>query len=256
MYTRELEICKKAVNEASVEILEVYNRDFKVYEKADESPVTKADIKAHRIISKILNEAFDYYIISEESSRRKQCCATDYCWIVDPIDGTKEFIKKNGEFTINIALLKNDDLVFSMIYAPVLKEMYYAIKGEGAYYEYEGKKQKIYVSDRTKGLNVLISQSHQRPRNKKLLKDNARKISKITALGSSLKGCRIARGDQDVYYRFGPTCIWDTAAMELIVEEAGGFLLKLDGTKIDYRKDQVINPSFFIINKLENEFEI
>lgn len=255
MYDKELKVCKELVRRVGKEILKIYSQDFSVYTKADESPITLADVKAHHMIKDTLNEFFDYYIISEESLKTHQCCTSDCCWIIDPIDGTKEFVKKNGEFTINIALLKKDALVFSIIYAPVLDEMYYAIKNVGAFFEKDSVQEQIHVSNRQRNLHVLISQSHQRPRNKALLEKNKEKIKKITPLGSSLKGCRIAKGEQDVYYRFGPTCIWDTAAMELIVKEAGGHLLKLNGESIDYRKCDVINPAFFIINDLSNQFD-
>lgn len=256
MYEKELRICKDIVLAASKEILKVYNTDFSVLKKADESPVTKADIEANKVIVKVLKNEFDYLIISEESLNHQQFCDDEYCFIVDPIDGTKEFIKKNGEFTINIALLHKNTLVLGVVYAPVLEELYYAVKDQGAFYEKNGKVEKIHVSKRTERLNVLISRSHQRNKSVELLEKNKDKIRKITRLGSSLKGCKIAHGLQDVYYRFGPTCIWDTAAMQIIVEEAGGVLKLLSGDKIDYRKKESINDEFYIINNEKNLFKL
>lgn len=255
MYERELSVCKHIVLAASEEILKVYNTDFNVEKKDDESPVTKADIEANKVIVSILKEEFNYLIVSEESLNHQQYCDEEYCFIVDPIDGTREFIKKNGEFTVNIALLHKNDLVVGVVYAPVLKEMYYAVKGHGAFLEKDGQVKRIKVSNRKDQLKVLISRSHQRLKSVELLEENKNKILEVSRLGSSLKGCRIACGDQDAYYRFGPTCIWDTAAMQVIVEEAGGVLKLLDGKKINYRKKDYINDEFYIINDESNLFE-
>jgi 3'(2'), 5'-bisphosphate nucleotidase len=255
MYEKELSICKDIVLAASEEILKVYSTDFNVEKKDDASPVTKADIEANKVIVSILKKEFDYLIVSEESLNHQQYCDEEYCFIVDPIDGTKEFIKKNGEFTINIALLHKDELVLGVVYAPVLKELYYAVKGQGAYLEKDGITKKIQVSNRKNQLKILISRSHQRLKSIELLEENSNRILKISRLGSSLKGCRIACGDQDAYYRFGPTCIWDTAAMQVIVEEAGGVLKLLNGEKIDYRKKDYINDEFYIINDESNLFK-
>lgn len=253
MYKKELEICKEVVIEASKKILEIYNTDFEVFKKDDKSPITIADIEANKIIITRLKKEFDYLLISEESANHKQFCDKEFCFIIDPIDGTKEFVKKNGEFTINIAMLKNDELVLGIVYAPVLDEMYYAIKNQGAFMEKDGKTKRINVSDRKDKLKVLISRSHQRKKSVDLLEANKDRILSVTELGSSLKGCRIAAGEQDVYYRFGPTCIWDTAAMQIIIEEAGGVLNLLNDKKINYRKKHYINDEFYIINKIENK---
>jgi len=255
MYEKELSICKDIVLAASEEILKVYNTDFNVEKKDDESPVTKADIEANKVIVSILKKEFDYLIVSEESLNHQQYCDEEFCFIVDPIDGTREFIKKNGEFTVNIALLHKDELVVGVVYAPVLKELYYAVKGQGAFLEKNGVVKKIHVSDRKEQLKVLISRSHQRLKSVELLEENKNKISEVSRLGSSLKGCRIACGEQDAYYRFGPTCIWDTAAMQVIIEEAGGALKLLNGKKIDYRKKDYINDEFYIINDERNLFK-
>ena len=255
MYEKELRVCKDIVLAASEEILKVYNTNFNVEKKDDQSPVTKADIEANKVIVSILKKKFDYLIVSEESLNHQQYCDEEYCFIVDPIDGTKEFIKKNGEFTVNIALLHGDELVVGVVYAPVLNEMYYASKNQGAFMEKDGVTKKIHVSNRKEQLKVLISRSHQKLKSVALLEDNEDKILKVSRLGSSLKGCRIASGEQDAYYRFGPTCIWDTAAMQIIVEEAGGFLKLLTGEKINYRKKDYINDEFYIINDESNLFK-
>lgn len=255
MYEKELSVCKDIVLAASEEILKVYNTDFNVEKKDDESPVTRADIEANKVIVSILKKEFGYLIVSEESLNHQQYCDEEYCFIVDPIDGTREFIKKNGEFTVNIALLHKKELVVGVVYAPVLKELYYAIKNQGAFLEKDGKVRKIRVSKRKDQLKVLISRSHQRLKSVELLEENKNKILEVSRLGSSLKGCRIACGEQDAYYRFGPTCIWDTAAMQIIVEEAGGVLKLLDGSKINYRKKDYINDEFYIINDEKNLFK-
>ena len=146
MYEKELSICKDIVLAASEEILKVYNTDFNVEKKDDESPVTKADIEANKVIVSILKNEFDYLIVSEESLNHQQYCDEEYCFIVDPIDGTREFIKKNGEFTVNIALLHKNELVVGVVYAPVLKELYYAVKGQGAFLEKNGKVKNLSIS--------------------------------------------------------------------------------------------------------------
>jgi len=256
MYEKELKICKEVMLIASEKILEIYNTDFNVMRKEDKSPVTLADIEANKIIISRLKKEFDYLLVSEESAKHKQFCDKNVCFIIDPIDGTKEFVKKNGEFTINIAMLKNDELVLGVVYAPVLKEMYYGIKDKGAYLEKDGIIKKINVSNRIGKVNVLISRSHQSKRSIKLLEDNKENILKVDRLGSSLKGCRIAAGEQDVYYRFGPTCIWDTAAMQIIIEEAGGVLRLLNDKKINYRKTNYLNDEFYIVNNEKNKMKI
>jgi len=256
MYEKELKICKEVVLEASEKILEIYNTDFEVMRKKDKSPITIADIEANKIIITGLKNEFDYLLVSEESVKHKQFCDKNVCFIIDPIDGTKEFVKKNGEFTVNIAMLKNDELVLGVVYAPVLKEMYYAIKDEGAFLEKDGILKKINVSNRVGKVNVLISRSHQSKRSIKLLEDNKENIIKVDRLGSSLKGCRIAAGEQDVYYRFGPTCIWDTAAMQIIIEEAGGVLKLLNDKKINYKKTNYLNDEFYIVNNEKNKMKI
>lgn len=255
MYEKELSVCKDIVLAASEEILKVYNTDFNVEKKDDESPVTKADIEANKVIVSMLKKEFNYLIVSEESLNHQQYCDEEYCFIVDPIDGTREFIKKNGEFTVNIALLHKQELVVGVVYAPVLDELYYAVKGQGAFLEKNGEVKRIKVSSRKNQLKVLISRSHQRLKSVELLEENKNRIMNVSRLGSSLKGCRIACGEQDAYYRFGPTCIWDTAAMQIIVEEAGGSLKLLDGSKINYRKRDYINDEFYIINDESNLFK-
>lgn len=178
----------------------------------------------------------------------------EWCWIVDPVDGTKEYIKRNGEFTVNIALAHNNKVLLGVVYVPVTGELYYAQKDYGAYYKLNGKVERIHVSTRKDDLVVMVSRSHMRGSTRELLENNAHRISKTISRGSSLKGCMIAKGDADVYYRYGPTSEWDIAAMAIIIEEAGGYIYEMDNSEFVYNRENVRNEKgFYILNSLENK---
>ncbi len=255
--SRELEIAIEAARAAGSAIMKVYRKGFEVDYKDDNSPLTEADLNAHHIIVDRLQEAFPKYpILSEESVDDFIAEKHPWCWIVDPLDGTKEFVKRNDEFTVNIALTYEKLVVMGVVYAPVFDEMYYAVKGHGAYCVCSGEKSKIHVSDRTENLQVLQSRSRQSKRCMAYIEDNAEKIDSVTNMGSSLKGCRIAKGDFDVYYNCGRTMIWDTGAMEVIIEEAGGILNQLSDEPILYDLKKLVNDKgFYILNDIRNKFE-
>ena len=144
--------------------------------------------------------------------------------------------------------------MLGVIYLPVTKELYYAAKGLGAHYEIESNSTRITVSERTENIRVMMSRSHATDKLKKLIDGNSHKISEVKKAGSSLKGCLIAKGQADVYYRFSPTKEWDTAAMQCIVETAGGIFKQIDGTDMVYNRANTLNDKgFYILNKLENE---
>jgi 3'(2'), 5'-bisphosphate nucleotidase len=178
----------------------------------------------------------------------------EFCWIVDPLDGTKEFIKMNDEFSINIALTKERKVVMGLIYMPVFDELYYAVQGEGAYtIGPTGNKRRIHVSKRTHRLRVLKSRSHHLSRYNEMLEANKDKIAVSKCAGSAYKGCLIAKGDFDIYYNYGKTMVWDTASMDLIVTEAGGFFAQGDGSLFEYNVKNTANKKgFMILNKKEN----
>ncbi len=253
MYSKELELAKKLAVEAGEKILEIYNLPIEVEYKQDNSPLTKADSLADKIIVDGLKKAFpSYSVLSEESRDDLSRLENDLCFIVDPLDGTKEFIKRNGEFTVNIALAQNHEVVMGVIYVPVTGELYSSSKGDGSFYVKDGKVSKLSVSDRKDDLMLVMSRSHGSDTLDKLIEKYA--IKNIKSAGSSLKGCLIAKGEAEVYYRFGLTMEWDTAAMQCIVEEAGGIFRQADGSKMLYNRENSLNEKgFFAINNIGND---
>lgn len=238
-------------------ILEEYGKPHEIEYKPDESPVTQADRIANDIIVTYLAAHYpDYAILAEESTDDLARLENDWCWIVDPIDGTKEYIKRNGEFTVNIALAYRHEIHVGVIYVPVTGELYYARKGDGAYYRSGGKDIAIHVSARVTDLVVLIGRSEQPEISRRVIADNDHRIKQVIRTGSSLKGCLIARGVADVYYRFGPTMEWDLAAMEILIREAGGIILEMDGRPFRYNRQDPLNAKgFYVLNSLQNKLD-
>ena len=237
------------VYQAGGAILEIYDTDFDVETKSDNSPLTIADKKSHQIIESGLKKLYpDIPILSEEgkdiphSERRKW----HTFWLVDPIDGTKEFIKKNGEFTVNIALIKNNYPIFGSVYAPYLKELYWASKGLGSWKSIEKSKEKRIRVAKSKNIKkIVISRSH--PNQKVINFINQFDNHKLIRMGSSLKLCCVAEGKADIYPRLGPTSEWDIGAAQCIIEEAGGSVLQFDNNeRLKYNKENILNP-FFIV---------
>ena len=237
------------VYEAGDAILEIYDTDFDVETKSDNSPLTIADKKSHQIIESGLKKLYPTIpILSEEGKNISYSIRKKWnlFWLVDPIDGTKEFIKKNGEFTVNIALIKNSYPIFGSVYAPYLKELYWASEGLGAWKSVDKtteKRMKAVKSKNTK--RIVISRSHP---NKKVTEFiNKYNSYELIRMGSSLKLCCIADGKADIYPRLGPTSEWDIGAAQCIVEEAGGSVLQFDNTeRLNYNKENILNP-FFIV---------
>jgi len=246
-----------AAKEAGRLIMEIYNRDFAVDYKDDRSPLTEADRASDRYIQSVLAERYPHIsIMSEESADDFSRLYNRWCFIVDPLDGTKEFIKRNGEFTVNIALAFDHRPVLGVIYVPVTGETFWAARGKGAWREKDGQVEQISVSDRTDNLVVMASRSFGDARLDALLEANRDRIAREISSGSSLKGCRIAEGKADVYYRFGPTMEWDTCAMQCICEEAGAMLRMLDGydSEMLYNRTHTRNDQgFYIINRPESK---
>jgi len=234
---------------AGDEIMMIYQRDFEIEYKEDNSPLTEADIKANEIIC---NSLFSLYpnipILSEENSmiEYKVRKKWDYYWCIDPIDGTKEFIKKNGEFTVNIALIHKDTPVLGVVYAPALDLMYGAKKGEGAYLN--DKRLPIYLNENTKEkLVVLTSKSHLSSDTQSYIDSLDTKEIEQISKGSSLKLCMVADGSADIYPRLAPTMEWDTAAADAIVREAGKMSYDFKTNKpMRYNKQDLLNPWFVI----------
>ena len=254
--------------EAGFAILEVYHQEFEVEEKEDKSPLTLADKRSHEIIVSHLLP-FDMPILSEEGESigyeiRKQW---DYFWIVDPLDGTKEFVKRNDEFTVNIALVKANKPVLGVIYVPVFRQLYFAAKDFGAYlmtldsdidFSHTTLAQIVDQSRRIdthatgdRPYTIVGSRSHATPELEAYVekKRTEHETVDFISAGSSLKLCRVAEGCADVYPRLGPTMEWDTAAGHIIAECAGASVFRADnGEPMLYNKENLLNPWFFISN--------
>lgn len=230
---------------AGSEVMRIYHEgDYDVQLKDGDSPVTRADHAAHQIITKHLAIISDLPIISEEGERAK---AKDTFWLVDPLDGTKEFISKNGEFTVNIALVKQGKPVLGVVYAPVLGEVYAAEKGKGAFKESWNKKRPIRAEFGKGQPKVVTSRNHKDKETAKLLACIG--PHQEVSMGSSLKLCLVAEGSAMFYPRLAPTYGWDTAAADAIVREAGGFVEDLGGSSLIYSPGAVKNPFFIARTK-------
>jgi 3'(2'), 5'-bisphosphate nucleotidase len=235
---------------AGAAIMKVYAGDFAVEHKDDRSPLTAADLAAHRLIVDGLTALTpDLPVLSEESAsvswdeRRRW----SRYWLVDPLDGTREFVKKNGEFTVNIALIEDGATTFGVVFAPALDELHFGIRGIGAFVR-DGNNDVPIMTRRPAiaPLRVAASRSHMDPRTAAALERMGE--TQTQGLGSSLKFCRIAEGRIDVYPRFGPTSEWDTAAAQAVLEAAGGVVLSLDGQPLRYNtKDSLLNPDFIAL---------
>lgn len=252
--TNNLErLCLECVNiarDAGQAILTIYNADFNVEEKEDKSPLTDADMASHNLILQRLGELTpDIPILSEESAKLPfaERASWETYWLVDPLDGTREFVKRNGEFTVNIALIHQHQSIIGVINVPVLDIDYYAWQGGGCYkVENKGEARKITVKklDGSK-LSVAGSRSH----GSEMMRQYVEKLGDVEMLsmGSSLKFCLVAEGRADLYPRLGLTSEWDTAAAHCIVEQAGGYITKTDMTPLQYNtKDSLLNPFFFV----------
>lgn len=256
MEENALSVALATARDAAKAILDIYKKsEIGVQYKDDNSPLTRADTASNDIIISRLSEAFPAHaILTEESEDDKSRMENDWCWIVDPLDGTKEFIKRNGEFTVNIALTCRQRPVLGVVQVPALGEIYYAEQGKGAWYQ-KGDEEpvSIHVSGRTENLRLAVSRSHASEGERKLM-ENSRVATAIQS-GSSIKGCLVARGEADIYYRFGPTCEWDTAAMHAVIIEAGGIFRQMDGSEMLYNRADTLNgKGFYVLNKQENLF--
>lgn len=225
--------------------MEIYATDFVAQAKSDASPVTAADVAAEAIILASLRKHFpDIPVIAEEQAAAGHVEKIGArFFLVDPLDGTKEFISKNGEFTVNIGLIENGAPVMGVVYAPALGEMFAGAAGEGASRTIKGVTEKIETrACPPEGPVVLASRSHRdRETEAFIAKQNC---SAITNAGSSLKFCRLAEGKADLYPRFGRTMEWDTAAGHAVLVAAGGSVTNTDGTPFLYGKPGFANPAF------------
>lgn len=236
--------------EAGAAILDVYQSDFDVERKDDDSPLTQADLASNRVILAHLKALTpDIPILSEESSGVPYEDRSGWTrfWLVDPLDGTKEFVKRNGEFTVNIALIEDGRPTLGIVYAPVLDVMYSSTAGEGAFRQQAGADaQPIHTAAWGPRLVVVASRSHANDATERYL-ERLREDHEIEVVskGSSLKICLVAEGAAHVYPRTGPTSEWDTAAAHAVLEHAGGVLVDAtEGAPLRYNKRDILNPHF------------
>ncbi|SMC99194.1 3'(2'),5'-bisphosphate nucleotidase [Desulfocicer vacuolatum DSM 3385] len=254
----DLEFLKELSKAAGKGIMDIYTTDFSVDIKSDDSPLTKADTCSHEIISAGLKKEYPAIpILSEEGKtisfeERKQW---QRFWLVDPLDGTKEFIKKNDEFTVNIALIENHIPVAGAIYAPALDLMYLADVETGCWEITREKQLKLEIVPPIDGDVVRVVQSRSHP-SKELTKClNALPPHEAVSRGSSLKFCLVAAGKADLYPRLGPTWEWDTGAGQAVVTAAGGIVTDTKGVSFKYNKANLLNGPFFVgsnLNFMEN----
>jgi 3'(2'), 5'-bisphosphate nucleotidase len=238
-------ICQLA-RKAGAAIMQVYEgqKPLEATQKSDDSPVTAADIAAHTIILQGLQTLTpDIPVLSEEDPQTWETRQSwDRYWLVDPLDGTKEFLKRNGEFTVNIALIEKGKAVLGVVYAPVLNVMYSAAEGKAWKEENGGVRNQIHVRDARPPL-VVISRSHGDDELKEYLHQLGE--HQTTSIGSSLKFCLVAEGQAQLYPRFGPTNIWDTAAGHAVAAAAGAHVHDWQGKPLDYTpRESFLNPGF------------
>ncbi|RLA59444.1 MAG: 3'(2'),5'-bisphosphate nucleotidase [Epsilonproteobacteria bacterium] len=265
-----INIAIKAAVDAGEAILEIYAQDFEVEFKMDESPLTSADKAAHNIIVQAL-ETTPYPVLSEESGEityEERKGWTTY-WLVDPLDGTKEFVKKNGEFTVNIALIEDGVPVLGVVYVPVEQTLYVGVahgewgmeqgawRAEGcsgkSVNEILGSAVSLPLSPdrrpRPSGLRVVASKSHCNEETREFIADLEKTYgtSELISRGSSLKLCMVAEGSADIYPRIAPTMEWDTAAAHAVVVAAGGTVMVYGTTNaLTYNKEKLLNPYFVV----------
>ena len=262
---KNLNIAIQASLDAGKEILKVYSSSFDVEIKGDNSPLTLADKNANEVINNYLKQT-DIPIISEENkqtgySERKNW---DRCWIVDPLDGTKEFVKRNGEFTVNIALVQNGSPILGVIYVPVSKTLYFTSESSSTSYKIILKDEnatldQIYsdaieispMDNDLKKTKIIGSRSHLNDDTLLFISEIEKKRKvEIVSIGSSLKFCMVAEGEAHIYPRYAPTMEWDTAAGQAICEAAGVMVIDNNTNKpLQYNKENLLNPYFLVSKK-------
>lgn len=243
----DLEDIRQIALKASISIMKIYNKDFEVEYKEDKSPLTQADLESNQIICDSLKKLYpNIPIMSEENKQTSYSIRKnwEYYWCIDPIDGTKEFIKKNGEFTINIALIYKNKPILGVVYAPAIKTMYSAKKGFGAFKNGE----KLPIKRDDDKYIIVASKSHMSEETQNYINSiKTNKQKELISMGSSLKLCLIADGSADCYPRVAPTMEWDTAAADAIVREAGKMSYVFETEEnMTYNKENLLNPNFIV----------
>lgn len=232
-------------------IMDIYQREFDVVTKADNSPLTQADLASHEVITRSLAKLTpDIPVLSEESGSIEAAERLSWSryWLIDPLDGTKEFINRNGEFTVNIALIDAHRPVLGIVHVPVRQKTYFGVVGEGAWLQ-DGSESARRIQTRQPAASIPVvvgSRSHANPALEACLAPIG--AHDMVSMGSSLKFCLLAEGAADLYPRLGPTSEWDTAAAQAVVEAAGGQVVTLDGEPLAYNtKEDILNPWFIVM---------
>ncbi len=257
-YQDLIEPVVRLATDAGGRILKVYATDFEVQSKDDASPLTQADLASHEAIVAGLAELTpDIPVLSEEDGMPEFEVRGQWqrYWLIDPLDGTKEFVNRNGEFTVNIALIVDHAPVFGVVYVPVLGTTYIGCEGAGAERrDRDGPAVRIHVSDASgEKPRVVGSRSHRGKSLDAFL--DALGEFEMKPMGSSLKFCVVAEGGADVYPRLGPTSEWDTAAAQAVVEQAGGSVVTTDGKRLSYNtKADILNPWFMVIGAADRDW--
>jgi 3'(2'), 5'-bisphosphate nucleotidase len=237
--------------EAGNAIMQVYKQDFEVEYKQDGSPLTLADKKANDIIEDGLNQlSVNFSVLSEEGKEvpYEDRRHWEYFWLIDPLDGTKEFVKKNDEFTVNIALIHKDTPVLGVVYAPALDVCYWAKQDEGAFKD--GKNLPLKAKNQRNTYKIIASRSHMSDETQAFIDAiDTDKDKELISIGSSLKICLVAEGEADIYPRLGPTMEWDTGAAHAVARESGINVKKYKDDKYlqhKYNKEFLLNENFIV----------
>ena len=230
--------------DAGEKVMAFYRQDYEVTQKQDDSPLTEADMASHhRIVQGLRSLEPMLPILSEEEEvpwdERRHWEAF---WLVDPIDGTKDFIKQTGEFTVNIALIENGVPVMGVVTVPALGIEYWGTRSSGAFRRKDGETVRLQVVEPPEEKRVVASKNHMNAETEAFIESLGSHC--LVQAGSSLKFCRIAEGEADIYPRVGPTCEWDTGAAQAVLEAAGGRVLTFEGEPLLYGKESVYNPHF------------
>jgi len=247
----DINIVCEIAKQAGTAIMNIYGTDdFAVEYKDDHSPLTAADKASHEVIMAGLKKHFPAIpVLSEEGANVPYAVRKEWqrFWLVDPLDGTKEFIKRNGEFTVNIALIENQEPISGIVYVPAQDKIYWGIKKQGAWIQQgndEPQAIKVRHPDRDEGLTVVMSRSHPSPELEEYLGNIM--VAESLPIGSSLKLCVVAEGKADLYPRLGPTMEWDTAAGHAVVVAAGGTVETPKKEILKYNKENLLNPYFVV----------
>lgn len=250
VHYQRLQVAIEAAEQAA-QILRLWHEqaDLGIIQKEDNSPVTHADLAANEVILSLLKSSFpEDGILSEESLDSEERFSKEYVWVIDPLDGTKDFIARTGEFSVNIALVHSHQVVLGVIAVPLKKTIYYALHGEGAFCRYDGKDSSISVSKRLDHLIALKSRFHVRENEALYFANHRDKIPEVRTCGSAYKACLIACGDADLAIKMSSgTKEWDVAASVILIQEAGGVFLTPYGDALMFNRKDVVNREGYLI---------